>query len=106
MIQVNFIQHDGEKITVEANSGESLMAVAVENEVPGIDADCGGGCSCATCHVFVDESWLSKVGEPKQDEESLLNLNPDRQDNSRLSCQIDISDSLDGLTIHLPEFQF
>ena len=106
MPEVNFIKHDGEKITVEAKNGESLMACAVDNSVPGIDADCGGGCSCATCHVYIAESWFDKVGKPKQDEESLLNLNPDRQDHSRLSCQIDLSDELNGLTVHLPEFQF
>ncbi len=106
MIEVSFIKQDGKKITVAAQQGESLMAAAVDNEVPGIDADCGGACSCATCHIFVDDAWFDKVGEPKQDEEALLNLNPDRKNHSRLSCQIDISEDLNGLVVHLPEFQF
>jgi len=106
MIVVNFIQHDGKKVAVEAESGKSLMEIAVENNVRGIDADCGGACSCATCHVYISQEWLSVIGKPKIDEASLLNLNPDRKDNSRLSCQIEISSALDGLTVHLPEFQF
>jgi len=106
MVQINFILFNGEKISVDAKPGESLMRIATTNSVEGIDADCGGACSCATCHVFVDEAWLDKVDHPKQDEEALLSLNPDRKTNSRLSCQIDISDNLDGLIVHLPEFQF
>ena len=106
MVLVNFIQHNDEKITVEAEPSKTLMDIAIENDIPGIDADCGGACSCATCHVYISKEWVSVVGKPKIDEDSLLNLNPDRQDNSRLSCQIDISNKLDGLTVHLPEFQF
>lgn len=106
MTVVNFIQHDGKKVAVEAESGKNLMQIAVENNVRGIDGDCGGACSCATCHVYISQEWLSVIGKPKIDEASLLNLNPDRKDNSRLSCQIDISSKLDGLTVHLPEFQF
>lgn len=106
MIVVNFVQHDGKEVSVEADSGKSLMEIAVENNVNGIDADCGGACSCATCHLYISEEWLSVIDEPKIDEKSLLNLNPDRQDNSRLSCQIEISSKLDGLKVHLPEFQF
>jgi len=82
------------------------MTTAIKNRVPGIDADCGGACSCGTCHVFIDAAWMSKVGESGEFEEPMLDLNPDRASNSRLSCQIDISDDLDGMIVRLPEFQF
>ncbi|MCL4163024.1 UNVERIFIED_CONTAM: hypothetical protein GTU68_031149 [Idotea baltica] len=81
------------------------MNAAVDNLVPGIDADCGGECSCATCHVVVRDAWMGKVGKPNDREESMLDLNPERQDNSRLSCQVEVSDALDGLTVDVPEFQ-
>ncbi len=106
MVNVTFIEHDGSEHKVEAKSGESLMQAAVSNGVPGIDADCGGSCSCATCHVYVQENWLDKVGSINPTEEAMLSLSTDRQDNSRLSCQIKLSDELDGLTVNTPEFQF
>jgi len=84
----------------------SLMQAAIDNLVPGIDADCGGECSCATCHVMVNENWLKKVGPPGEMEESMLDLNPERQENSRLSCQVEVSEELDGLRVNMPEFQF
>ena len=82
------------------------MQAAIDNLVPGIDADCGGECSCATCHVMVNENWLEKVGPPGEMEESMLDLNPERQENSRLSCQVEVSEELDGLRVSMPEFQF
>jgi 2Fe-2S ferredoxin len=82
------------------------MVIATSNLVPGIDADCGGECSCATCHVLVDSEWLSKLGAISETEESMLDLNPDREPSSRLSCQIDMSDDLAGIVINLPEFQY
>ena len=82
------------------------MQAAIDNLVPGIDADCGGECSCATCHVMVNENWLEKVGPPGEMEESMLDLNPERQENSRLSCQVEVSEELDGLRVTMPEFQF
>jgi len=90
---------------VEGNGGDSLMEAAVSNEVPGIDADCGGGCACATCHVYVDEAWLEKTGEPSPMETSMLNLAEGVANNSRLSCQISLNESLDGLVVRLPESQ-
>ena len=74
--------------------------------VPGIDADCGGECSCATCHVIVDQAWIGAVGGPSEQEESMLDLNPDREENSRLSCQIKVTEALDGLVVQIPEFQY
>ena len=106
MAKITFIEHDGTSHEVEAENGVSVMNAALDNLVPGIDADCGGECSCATCHVMVDAGWMAKVGQPNDTEESMLDLNPERQDNSRLSCQIQVSDELDGLVVNLPEFQF
>lgn len=106
MAKVTFIQYSGEETTVDAPNGTSLMNAAIDNLVPGIDADCGGECSCATCHVLVADAWMDKVGQPSKQENSMLDLNPDRESNSRLSCQIEITDELDGLTVNLPEFQY
>jgi 2Fe-2S ferredoxin len=81
------------------------MRGAIDHGVPGIDADCGGECSCATCLVIVSDSWMAKVGRPGASEEAMLDLNPERQPNSRLSCQINVTADLDGLVVNLPEFQ-
>lgn len=106
MAKITYIEFNGNEHTVEAGSGENVMTAAIKNLVPGIDADCGGACSCGTCHVFVDDAWLDKVGPPGEFEEPMLDLNPDRATNSRLSCQIDVTDELDGLIVRIPEFQF
>lgn len=106
MAKIKFIHHDGTETVVEAADGTSVMNAAVDNLVPGIDADCGGECSCATCHVIVDAAWIDIVGRPSEQEESMLDLNPDREANSRLSCQIAVSDKVDGLVVQLPEFQY
>ena len=106
MPKITFVEHNGTQHTVEAESGKSVMQAAMDSLVPGIDADCGGECSCATCHVMVNADWLAKVGAPNDAEDSMLDLNPERADNSRLSCQLTISDDLDGLIVDLPEFQF
>lgn len=106
MAKVTFIQFSGEQTTIDANDGDSVMKVAIDNLVPGIDADCGGECSCATCHVLIDAAWVNKVGTASEQEDAMLDLNPDRQENSRLSCQIPVNDELDGLVVNLPEFQY
>lgn len=106
MPRITLIEHNGKEHVIEAKNGDSVMTTAVRNMVPGIDADCGGACSCGTCHVFVDEAWLDKTGAPGPFEEPMLDMNPERAHNSRLSCQIDVSDDLDGLVVRLPEFQF
>ncbi len=105
MARITFITHDGEKHVVEPDVGGSVMNAAIDNLVPGIDADCGGECSCATCHVVVDDAWMAKVGQPDDREEAMLDLNPEREPNSRLSCQIPVSEDLDGLVVNVPEFQ-
>ena len=105
MTKITYIQHDGTEQVVEVRNGLSVMEGAVKNNVPGIDADCGGACACATCHVYVDEAWMEKTGERSAMEESMLDFAEAVQDNSRLSCQIKVRDELDGLVVRTPESQ-
>jgi 2Fe-2S ferredoxin len=105
MPKFTFITHDGQEHVVEGEIGSSVMEAAIDANVPGIDADCGGGCSCATCHVYVDEKWIDVVGKPDGMEEDMLGLNPERTERSRLTCQIPVSEELDGLVVRVPEFQ-
>ena len=105
MPQVTYIEHDGTEHRVEVEEGLSVMRGAVDNGVPGIDADCGGQCACATCHVFVDEAWLARTGDKGEQEESMLSFAAAAQPNSRLSCQIEMTAGLDGLVVRLPEAQ-
>ena len=106
MAKITFIEHNGTEHVVDVDNGTSVMNAAIDNLVPGIDADCGGQCSCATCHVYVDPAWVEASGSPDDQEESMLDLNPERQESSRLSCQIEVTDALDGMVVRLPEFQF
>ena len=106
MINILFIEHDGTEHPVEVKAGGSVMQAAVSNGVPGIDADCGGSCSCATCHVYVDSEWIDKLETIGPTEEAMLSLSTDRQETSRLSCQIPVAENLDGLVVKTPEFQF
>ncbi len=100
MPKVTYVGLDGQVYDVEAVDGESVMATAVKNGVPGIIGECGGNASCATCHVWVRDEFLSLVGEPNDTEEDLLEMGvSDRRDGSRLSCQITMSEELDGLTV-------
>jgi ferredoxin, 2Fe-2S len=105
MPKVTFTDHGGKERTVVAESGESVMQAARRNNVPGIDADCGGKCACATCHVYVDEAWLPKVGGRGETEDSMLAFAPNVHANSRLGCQIRMNDALDGLRVTTPESQ-
>ena len=105
MVTVTYIEHDGTEHAIDAEVGKSLMQNAVDNMVPGIDADCGGGCACATCHVFIPEQWRELTGERNPMENSMLQLADRVQDNSRLSCQIAVTEELDGLVVRLPESQ-
>jgi 2Fe-2S ferredoxin len=105
MPKVTFTDHDGNVRTVDADPGESVMQAARRHDVPGIDADCGGQCACATCHVYVDDAWLAAVGERNETEESMLAFAPNVTDHSRLSCQIRMVDELDGLEVTTPESQ-
>ncbi len=105
MPKITFIEQNGTEHVVDAENGASVMETAIKNMVPGIDADCGGACACATCHVYVDEAWIDKVGKPEAMEESMLDFAYEPKENSRLSCQITVKDALDGLIVRLPEFQ-
>lgn len=105
MPKITYIEKNGTEHVVEAETGLSVMEAAVKNMVPGIDADCGGACACATCHVYVDPAWIDKVGKPQTMEESMLDFAYEPKENSRLSCQIQISAALDGLVVRLPEYQ-
>jgi ferredoxin, 2Fe-2S len=105
MPKITYIEHDGKKRTVDAPVGSTVMENAIKNGVPGIVAECGGACSCATCHVHVDEAWKDKVGPPSPMEEDMLDFAFDVRPTSRLSCQIKVSDELDGLVVHTPAQQ-
>ena len=91
--------------TVEAELGSTVMEVAIRNNIPGIEAECGGACACATCHIYVDEAWREKVGGPSPMEEDMLDFGYDVRPNSRLSCQIKVTDDLDGLVVSTPDKQ-
>ncbi|MEL6111559.1 MAG: 2Fe-2S iron-sulfur cluster-binding protein [Pseudomonadota bacterium] len=105
MPKIIYVDHSGQRHEVDGEAGLSVMEVAVKNMVPGIDADCGGACACATCHVYVDPAWVEKTGKAEAMEESMLDFASEQKETSRLSCQITVRDELDGLTVHLPEFQ-
>lgn len=105
MPRITFVSFEGASRTVEAPIGATAMEAAVRNNVLGIDAECGGACACATCHVYVDEAWRELVGEPAPMEEDMLDFAFDVRPSSRLSCQIKLTEALDGLVLHVPERQ-
>ncbi len=106
MPKITFIEHGGTEHTVDAETGSTVMEAAIENLVPGIEAECGGACACATCHVYVEDAWREPTGEPAEMEEDMLDFAFDVRDASRLSCQITVTDKLDGLVVRVPEKQF
>ena len=105
MAKITYITHEDQKQTVEVQNGLSVMEGAVQNDIPGIDADCGGGMACATCHVYVDDVWFDKLPTKEDGEEDMLDMAYEPKKNSRLSCQIIVSDELDGLTVNIPSKQ-
>ena len=105
MPKITYIDPQGASRSVEAETGSTVMENAIKNGVPGIEAECGGACACATCHVYVDEAWTGKTGTPSAMEESMLDFAENVQPNSRLSCQIKVTDELDGLVVTTPERQ-
>ena len=105
MPKITFIDTDGASRSVEAPLGWTVMEAAVKNDVPGIEAECGGACACATCHVYVDEAWMEAVGPAEAMETDMLDFASDLRPNSRLSCQIKIRPELDGLVVRTPERQ-
>jgi ferredoxin, 2Fe-2S len=105
MAKITYIAPDGARHEVEAQPGSTVMENAVRNAVPGIEAECGGACACATCHVYVDEDWYPVTGEPEPMEQDMLDFAYDVRPTSRLSCQIRVRDELDGLVVTVPERQ-
>lgn len=105
MPTVTFVEFNGQRHEVQAIVGLSLMRAAVDHQVPGIDADCGGLCGCATCHVYVAAPWLAMMGEPSAMERDMLSFSAEPRENSRLACQIPLTEALDGLVVSMPEGQ-
>jgi 2Fe-2S ferredoxin len=105
MAKVTYIEHNGKEHVIDVAVGTTVMEGAVKNNIPGIDADCGGACACATCHVYVDDAWLGKTGKAAAMEESMLDFAEGVTEASRLSCQITVSAELDGLVVRLPQSQ-
>ena len=105
MPKISYILDDQNTKTVEVANGLSVMEGAVQNDIPGIDADCGGGMACATCHVYVNDEWLDKLPTKEDGEEDMLDMAFEPKQNSRLSCQLTVSDELDGLVVNIPSKQ-
>jgi ferredoxin, 2Fe-2S len=106
MVKITYIQPDGSAQTVEGEAGMTVMETAKKHLVAGIEAECGGACACATCHVYVDAAWRERVGPPAEMEEDMLDFAFDVREESRLSCQIKVTDGLDGLIVRIPDKQF
>lgn len=105
MTKITYITAEGREFAVDAANGTTVMENAIRHGVPGIEAECGGACACATCHVYVDETWSEIVGSPEVMEEDMLDFAFEVKPNSRLSCQIRVREELDGLVVHVPERQ-
>ena len=105
MAKITYIEHNGTNHTVDVQNGLTVMEGAVQNNIPGIDGDCGGGMSCATCHVYVKDEWFNKIPKKEDGEEDMLDMAFEPKTNSRLSCQIVVSDEIDGLEVSIPSKQ-
>tara|TARA_B100001121_G_scaffold292071_1_gene293397 strand:+ start:130 stop:450 length:321 start_codon:yes stop_codon:yes gene_type:complete len=105
MAKITYIEHNGKSHTIDVQNGLTVMEGAVQNDIPGIDADCGGSMACATCHVYINEDWFDKVASKTEGEDDMLDQAFEPKKNSRLSCQITVSDELEGLVVSLPEKQ-
>ena len=105
MPKITYIEHNGKSHTLEVANGLTVMEGAVQNNIPGIDADCGGSCACATCHVYVDEKWFNKLPNKESAEEDMLDMASEPKPLSRLACQLTISDDLDGMVVNMPSKQ-
>ena len=105
MAKITYIENNGKSHTLEVANGLSVMEGAIQNNIPGIDADCGGSCACATCHVYVDEKWFNKLPNKENAEEDMLDMAFEPKKFSRLSCQLTVSDVLDGLVVKMPSKQ-
>tara|TARA_B100000963_G_scaffold277641_1_gene246032 strand:+ start:45 stop:365 length:321 start_codon:yes stop_codon:yes gene_type:complete len=105
MAKITYIEHNGTKHIIDVQNGLTVMEGAIQNDIPGIDADCGGSMACATCHVYVKDEWYNKLDEKSEGEDDMIDQAYDPKKNSRLSCQITVSDKIEGLVVHLPEKQ-
>ena len=105
MTKITYITSDDKIHEIDVQNGLTVMEGAVQNDIPGIDADCGGGMACATCHVYVKEEWLNKLPTKEDGEEDMLDMAFEPKKNSRLSCQLTVSDELDGLVVDIPSKQ-
>ena len=105
MPKITYIERNGKSHTINVANGLSVMEGAVQNNIPGIDADCGGSMACATCHVYVKEGWFNKLPKKEDGEEDMIDMAYEPNKYSRLSCQLTVSDELEGLTVKLPEKQ-
>ncbi len=106
MPTIHYVTSDGERHSVEVDTGYSVMEGAINNNIEGIIAECGGACACATCHSYIDEAWLSRLPPMDDMEDSMLDAAYERKDNSRLTCQIEVTDALDGLVVHVGENEY
>ena len=105
MPKITYIDHEGLSKTIDVDNGLSVMEGAIQNNIPGIDADCGGSMACATCHVYVEEKWLNKIQKAEEAEEDMIDMAFEPKKNSRLSCQLIVSEELDGLIVTTPSKQ-
>ena len=105
MAKIKYIEFNGTEHEADVANGLSVMEGAIQNDIPGIDADCGGSMACATCHVYVEEKWLNKLSKPEEGEIDMIDMAFEPKKNSRLSCQLIVSDELDGLKVTTPEKQ-
>ena len=105
MAKITYIENNDKTHTIEVANGLSIMEGAVQNNIPGIDADCGGSMACATCHVYVKEEWFNRLPKKEDGEEDMLDMAFEPKKNSRLSCQLTVSDELDGLIVNIPSKQ-
>ena len=105
MVKINYKDHQGNSKIIEVENGLSVMEGAIQNDIPGIDADCGGGMACATCHVYVNDEWFDKIPAKEDGEEDMLDMAFEPKKNSRLSCQLIVSNELDGLIVSIPSKQ-
>ena len=105
MAKINYLTHDNQTHTIEVQNGLTVMEGAVQNNIPGIDADCGGSCACATCHIYVDDDWLDKLPKQSDAEKDMLDFAFETKSTSRLSCQLFLDEDLDGIAVSLPEKQ-
>ena len=105
MTKITYVEHNGTEHTIDVQNGLTVMEGAVQNDIPGIDADCGGSMACATCHVYVKDDWYDKLDEKSEGEDDMIDQAYEPKKNSRLSCQITVTDKIEGLIVHLPEKQ-